>query len=68
MQKLLVSAFVGLLFVGVGCKSDNMRDDDMNSRRDSKKMSMKDDCAMCPGQQTAKADGTCPKCGMKVKG
>jgi hypothetical protein len=27
-----------------------------------------DDCPMCPGVQHAKADGTCPKCGMKVKG
>ena len=27
-----------------------------------------DDCPMCPGVQHANADGTCPKCGMKVKG
>jgi len=26
-----------------------------------------DDCPHCPGVQTANPDGTCPKCGMKVK-
>jgi len=26
-----------------------------------------DDCAMCEGVQHARADGTCPQCGMKVK-
>ncbi len=67
MHKLLVTAFVGMMLVGVGCDR-NRRDDDMRSSSDPNKMSMKDDCSMCPGTQTAKADGTCPKCNMKVKG
>jgi uncharacterized paraquat-inducible protein A len=45
-----------------GCKSkDNMNMDD-----NTQKMSA-DDCPHCAGVQHANADGTCPKCGMKVK-
>ncbi len=71
MSKLLIVALSGLMFVTVGCKSDNdMDDDDMmgsSSRSESRMSAGKDDCAMCPGKQTAKADGTCPTCNMKAK-
>jgi hypothetical protein len=39
-----------------------------NKKSSTTEMSEVDDCPMCPGVQHAKADGTCPKCGMKVKG
>jgi hypothetical protein len=50
----------------VGCqnKDANMND---GSSQNPKMMSATDDCPHCPGVQTANADGTCPKCGMKVK-
>jgi hypothetical protein len=61
MRYALMFALVGALFIGmVGCSS--------NAKKSSSDMSAVDDCPMCPGVQTAKADGTCPKCGMKVKG
>ena len=65
MRKLLVCcAMLGMLAaVNVGC---NKNKDDGSTSGDPMKMST-DDCAMCPGTQTAKADGTCPQCGMKVK-
>ena len=76
MNKLLMAALGAVLFVGVGCQNDrsNMdRSDRMDrgstsasmSRSDT--MSGQDDCPHCPGVQTARADGTCPQCGMKVK-
>ena len=64
MRKTVIAAAIGMLVL-VGCKSD--KSDDMSSSGDAKKMSMKDDCPHCAGQQTAKADGTCTSCGMKVK-
>ena len=81
MNKLLVAALGGLLLVA-GCQQDrdeDMRDDgtryenvqhrDMGSMtKPSTQESMTDDCKMCPGNQKANADGTCPECHMKVKG
>jgi hypothetical protein len=67
MHKLLITATIGLLLAaggGVGC--DNNKSTDASSSAPKKMMA--DDCAMCPGQQTANSNGTCPKCGMKVKG
>ena len=55
----LMVAMTGL--AGVGCSS-------MSHKKATTEMSEVDDCPMCPGVQHANADGTCPKCGMKVKG
>jgi hypothetical protein len=52
-------------FLAVGCDMNkNKSDDNMNG--EPKKMST-DACTHCAGSQTAKADGTCPQCGWKVK-
>ena len=73
MRKVLVVALVGMMSVAVvgGCSKDEngkMRMPwDKKEKASTTQMSAKDDCPMCPGVQTAKADGTCPKCGMKVK-
>jgi hypothetical protein len=64
MRKTLIVAAISM-FALVGCKSD--KHDDMSTSGDPKKMSTKDDCNHCAGNQTARADGTCPACGMKVK-
>ncbi len=70
MSKLLVVVLSGMMFVAVGCKSDDMDDDDMigsSSRSDSTMSAGADACPKCPGVQTAKADGSCPSCNMKMK-
>ena len=69
MSKLLVAALGAVLLVGAGCQNDNGADDaDVTVRTESTDtMRGADDCAMCEGVQTARADGTCPQCGMKVK-
>ncbi len=41
---------------------------DMHKKSSTAATSEVDDCPRCPGIQQAKADGICPKCGMKVKG
>jgi hypothetical protein len=77
MRKVTVALF-GLMLVGaVGCTKDSngkmhpFWDKDKKpttqESMSASSASAKDDCPMCPGTQTAKADGTCPKCGMKVK-
>jgi hypothetical protein len=69
MRNVLVVAALGMMLVGAGFGCNKNKSDDMNSSNSTQKMSsMKDDCPMCPGVQHASADGTCPKCGMKVKG
>lgn len=66
MSKLLIVALSGIMFVTVGCKSDDMNDDmdgdrmGSSSRTESRMSAGADDCARCQGKQTAKADGTCP--------
>ena len=66
MRNLLISAVLGMMVVGaVGCKDSKMPWD---KKKATTQEAMKDDCPMCPGIQHAKADGTCPNCGMKVKG
>jgi hypothetical protein len=73
MRKALVLVFVGAMSVAlagmIGCTKDaNGKWHPMwDKNKSTTQMSAQDDCAMCPGVQTAKADGTCPKCGMKVK-
>jgi len=56
-----MSGVVGGVIIG-GCS--NMS----HKKSSTTEVSEVDDCPMCPGVQHAKADGTCPKCGMKVKG
>ena len=60
---MAVLAVTALL--SVGCDMNKNKSDD-NMSGEPKKMSV-DDCTHCAGNQTAKADGTCPQCGMKVK-
>jgi hypothetical protein len=71
MRKVLVVALLGMFSVAIvgGCKDSNGKMKMPWDKKDkaTTQMSAKDDCPMCPGVQTAKADGTCPKCGMKVK-
>ena len=81
MNKLLIAALGAVLFVGVGCQNDGgsgssssrtmrtTRDDGTTTTRTERTETMRgeDDCTHCPGTQTARADGTCPQCGMKVK-
>jgi len=62
MNKWIAVLALGAM-LSMGC--DKNKSDDMSSDQ-PKKMSV-DDCTHCSGNQTAKADGTCPSCGMKVK-
>ncbi len=65
MHKVILVAAIGMMLLGVGCKEDHKP----ATTQDTMKMdAMKDDCPMCPGIQHANPDGTCPVCGMKVKG
>ena len=63
MQKLFIAVVAAMLLSGVGCKSTSTSDKNGSSMSASQ-----DDCPMCPGIQHARADGTCQKFGMKVKG
>ena len=67
MRNALVLVLLGVFgLTTIGCQ--NNKTSDKNSSADTMKMDAgKDDCPMCPGIQHAKADGTCPECGMKVK-
>ena len=70
MRKVMVALFGVMLVAGVGCSKDEngkMRMPWDKKESTTQMSAAKDDCPMCPGVQTAKADGTCPKCGMKVK-
>jgi len=70
MRKLLLIVAVLTLTAGINVGCDKNKSDTSSttsSKSDPMKMST-DDCAMCPGAQTADAGGKCPKCGMKVKG
>lgn len=60
MQKLITATVAVLLFAAVGCKSHDKTDACCTTQK-----VQKDACPMCPGTQSAKADGTCEKCGMK---
>jgi uncharacterized lipoprotein NlpE involved in copper resistance len=68
MKKLMVAAMAAVLLVGVGCQNDRDADADVTVRTErTDTMRGADDCAMCEGVQTARADGTCPQCGMKLR-
>ena len=62
MRTLFVVLAVGMMsFAVTGCKKDT-------KTMDSSTQTMSADaCPHCAGTQVANADGTCPKCGMKVK-
>ena len=51
--------------LSMGCDMFN-KDKSDDTSGEPKKMSV-DDCTHCTGNQTARADGTCPECKMKVK-
>jgi uncharacterized lipoprotein NlpE involved in copper resistance len=68
MKKLMIAAMGAMLLVGVGCQNDRDADADVTVRTErTDTMRGADDCAMCEGVQTARADGTCPQCSMKVR-
>ena len=80
MNKLLVAALGAVLFVGVGCQTDDTashsskttttsRDGDTTTVRTERTDTMRgeDDCPHCAGVQHARADGTCALSGAKVK-
>ena len=71
MRKVTIGLFGLMLVAAVGCTKDSSgKWHPMWEKKSTTQASMeaaKDDCPMCPGVQTAKADGTCSKCGMKVK-
>ena len=69
MSKMMIAALGAVLLVGVGCQNDRgSKDADVTVRTErTDTMRGSDDCAMCEGSQTARADGTCPQCGMKVR-
>ena len=74
MSKLFVAALGAVLLVGVGCQKDRSADAEVSGTTSTTTMrtestgtsSGTDDCAMCDGVQHARADGTCPQCGMKL--
>jgi uncharacterized paraquat-inducible protein A len=71
MGKLMIAALGAVLLVGVGCQTDHSADTDhrdvtVRTERTTTAPGQ-DDCQMCEGVQHARADGTCPQCGMKVK-
>ena len=70
MRKLLIAAMSAVLLVGAGCQTDGGSEDaDVTVRTETTRTDTMrgDDCTMCEGTQTARADGTCPQCGMKVR-
>jgi hypothetical protein len=71
MTRMLAVALCGMMLAAVaGCGEDHHMpwDKKKSTTQPAMSASARDDCAMCPGVQSARADGTCPKCGMKVKG
>ena len=55
-----------LSFVAAGCQKDEK---EMSGQDTTMRSSTAGDaCPHCAGKQAAKADGTCPICGMKVSG
>jgi hypothetical protein len=62
MRTLFAVVAISLMsLAGAGCQKDHHAHDTNNDV----KMSV-DGCPHCAGTQTLNADGTCPKCGMKM--
>lgn len=69
MTRMMSVALCAMMVAGVvGCGENNGMSGRKHSTTQPSMTAAHDDCAMCPGVQTARADGTCPKCGAKVKG
>lgn len=70
MSKLIPAALIvaGLCFVGC-TRDDELKHehDTMNQKAAATQSAGADACKMCPGVQTATADGKCPVCGMQVR-
>ena len=64
MRNAIIVAAMGLMILA-GCKDMHMPWDKKDKA--TTQASMTDDCPHCAGTQTARSDGTCPMCGMKVK-
>jgi hypothetical protein len=64
MRKLMIVTAICMMTMGAGFGCSHNK----SSSDSTTQSAIHDDCPMCPGVQTANADGTCPKCGMKVKG
>jgi hypothetical protein len=62
MKRLMIAALVAALFTAVGCQKKGEAGDGSDP-----KMMANDACSMCPGVQTATADGKCPVCQMSLK-
>ena len=72
MSKLFIAVLGAAMLLGVGCQKDRNADTNGSTTTTMRTettgtASGHDDCAMCDGVQVANADGTCPKCGHKVK-
>ena len=61
VRALMCAAVIGMMVMSVGCHHNKDKKDCCTTQ-----MSAKDACPDCPGDQTATANGTCSKCGMKV--
>ena len=67
MRRLLVAVLGTMVFISVGCQSDNGGGHKMNGKSSGDAMKASADaCPHCPGVQKATADGKCPMCGAKV--
>ncbi len=64
MSRILSVMVFGLMLAVAGC---NKNTDTASGTAEEGTMSAgADACPHCPGTQTATANGTCPKCGMKA--
>jgi hypothetical protein len=62
MRQILIASLLGLLVAGVNVGCDKNKSETAHS--EAPKTLSTDACAMCPGEQTANAQGNCSKCGM----
>jgi uncharacterized paraquat-inducible protein A len=69
MRRALLAAAAVLMLTVAGCENGKMKMPwDKDKDHATTMSAAHDDCPMCPGVQTADANGYCPKCHMKVKG
>ena len=67
MKSFLLAAALAVSGLSLGCQDMNKDNSTTTTNKNPNTMSTADACTHCDGVQTARADGTCPKCGMKVK-
>lgn len=65
MRLLICSLICVAMMTVVGCRG-NSGGGNTSSDKGNTQMMSQDACGHCEGVQTAKADGSCPKCGMKM--